>query len=138
MWLKPPETRGYIPADREAESVSKTLEYAFDDWCIARLAARLERAGRPPLLRNARRLLPQPLRSGHGIHAASPRRRRLGIALFTAPVAAERPDYTEGNAWQYTWSVMHDVRGLMALLGGPDAFVRKLDESVPAALRHRG
>ena len=42
-WLKPPETRGYIPADQEAESVSKTLEYAFDDWCIAQLAAKLER-----------------------------------------------------------------------------------------------
>ena len=40
----------------------------------------------------------------------------------------ERSDYTDGNAWQYTWSVMHDVRGLMTLMGGPEAFVHKLDE----------
>ena len=43
-------------------------------------------------------------------------------------VRSEAPDYARGNAWQYTWSVMHDVRGLMMLLGGPQAFVRKLDE----------
>ena len=127
-WLKPPETRGYIPADREAESVSKSLECAFDDWCIARLAARLERQDdrrffetRAGFYRNlfdpATGFMRPRLADGAWASPFSPHQSRLG-----------RPDYTEGNAWQYTWSVMHDVRGLMALLGGPEAFVRKLDE----------
>ncbi|MFO7692012.1 MAG: GH92 family glycosyl hydrolase [Vicinamibacterales bacterium] len=128
MWLKPPETRGYIPADREAESVSKTLEYAFDDWCIAQLAARLER-------QDDRRFFET--RAGFYRSVFDPAtgfmRPRLADGSWKSPFSPresrrERPDYTEGNAWQYTWSVMHDVRGLMALLGGPEAFVRKLDE----------
>ena len=60
-------------------------------------------------------------------------RPRLADGAWASPFAPResvrgRPDYTEGNAWRSAWSVMHDVRGLMALVGGPDAFVRKLDE----------
>jgi len=127
-WLSPPETRGYVPADREAESVSKTLEYAFDDWCIARLAARLER-------QDDRRFFET--RAGFYRNLFDPAtgfmRPRVADGSWRTPfsprqVRSEAPDYARGNAWQYTWSVMHDVRGLMMLLGGPQAFVRKLDE----------
>jgi predicted alpha-1,2-mannosidase len=127
-WLKPPETRGYIPADREPESVSKTLEYAFDDWCIAQLAARLER-------QDDRRFFEA--RAGFYRNLFDPAtgfmRPRLADGSWKAPFSPrhaqrERSDYTEGNAWQYTWSVMHDVQGLLMLMGGPDAFVRRLDE----------
>jgi len=127
-WLKPPETRGYIPADRETESVSKTLEYAFDDWCIAQLAARLERL-------DDRRFFET--RAGFYRNLFDPAtgfmRPRLADGSWKAPFSPrysqrDAHDYTEGNAWQYTWSVMHDVGGLMALMGGPQAFVRRLDE----------
>jgi len=126
-WLKPPETRGYIPADREPESVSKTLEYAFDDWCIAQLAARLER-------QDDRRFFET--RAGFYRNLFDPAtgfmRPRQSDGSWKAPFSprqmpAGRPDYTDANAWQYSWSVMHDVRGLIELMGGPDAFVRKLD-----------
>ncbi len=127
-WLKPPETAGYIPADREPASVSKTLEYAFDDWCIAQLAARLERVddrrffeARAGLYRN----LFDP--------ATGFMRPRLAGGSWKAPFAPraagrDASDYAAGNAWLYTWSVMHDVRGLMTLIGGAPSFVRKLDE----------
>jgi len=127
-WLKPPETRGFIPADREPESVSKTLEYAFDDWCIARLAAKLER-------QDDRRFFET--RAGFYRNLFDPStgfmRGRLADGSWQTPFSPrsakqELHPYTEGNAWQYTWSVMHDVRGLMTLMGGRDAFVRKLDE----------
>jgi predicted alpha-1,2-mannosidase len=127
-WLKPPETRGYIPADREPESVSKLLEYAYDDWCIAQVAARLERL-------EDRRFFET--RAGFYRNAFDPStgfmRPRLVDGSWKAPFSPRRSpggarDYTGGNAWQYTWSVMHDVRGLMGLLGGPEAFARKLDE----------
>jgi predicted alpha-1,2-mannosidase len=126
-WLKPPETRGYIPADREAESVSKTLEYAFDDWCIAQLAAKLER-------QDDRRFFETRAGFYRNVFDASTgfMRPRLADGSWKAPFSPRftqqrAHDYTEGNAWQYTWSVMHDVRGLMTLMGGPEAFVRKLD-----------
>lgn len=127
-WLKPPETRGYIPADEDVESVSKTLEYAYDDWCIARLAAKLERQA-------DRRFFDT--RAGFYRNVFDPStgfmRGRLADGSWRTPFSPrlsqrEQHDYTEGNAWQYSWSVMHDVRGLMTLMGGADAFVRKLDE----------
>jgi predicted alpha-1,2-mannosidase len=147
-WLKPPEIRGYIPADRETESVSMALEYAFDDWCIAQLAAKLER-------QDDRRFFEA--RAGFYRNLFDPStgfmRPRLADGSWKAPFSPrepprERADYTGGNAWQYTWSVMHDVRGLMTLMGGPEAFVRKLDalfdqasvvegETVPADLAAR-
>lgn len=127
QWLNGPDTRGYIPCDREPESVSKTLEYAYDDWCIARLAGKLERA-------SDRRLFEA--RAGFYKNLFDPStgfvRPRLSDGSWKAPFSPrhlqrERHDYTGGTAWQYTWSVMHDVRGLMTLMGGPDAFVKKLD-----------
>ena len=126
-WLKPPETRGYIPADRETESVSKTLEYAFDDWCIAQLAAKLER-------QDDRRFFETRAGFYRNLFDASTgfMRPRLADGSWKTPFSPrhsqqDRHDYTDGNAWQYTWSVMHDVRGLMTLMGGAEAFVRRLD-----------
>jgi len=60
-------------------------------------------------------------------------RPRLADGSWKAPFSptysqSEQHDYTEGNAWQYSWSVMHDVGGLMALMGGAERFVRRLDE----------
>jgi predicted alpha-1,2-mannosidase len=128
MWLKPPESRGYIPSDREPGSVSKTLEYAFDDWCIAQLAARLER-------QDDRRFFEARAGFYRNLFDASIgfMRPRLADGAWKAPFSPrhserERSDYAEGNAWQHTWSVLHDVRGLMMLMGGPQAFVRRLDE----------
>jgi predicted alpha-1,2-mannosidase len=127
-WLKPPETRGFIPADQEAGSVSKTLEYAFDDWCIARLAAKLERLDDRRFFETRAQFYRNVFDPATGFM-----RPRLAGGSWKAPFSPrysqqDRPDYAGGNAWQYTWSVMHDMRGLMMLLGGPQAFVRKLDE----------
>ncbi|MCX6550202.1 MAG: GH92 family glycosyl hydrolase [Acidobacteria bacterium] len=127
-WLKPPETRGYIPADQEVESVSKTLEYAFDDWCISQLAGKLERTA-------DRRFFEA--RAGTYKNLFDPStgfmRGRMSDGSWKTPFSPKfsqhrQDEYTEGNGWQYTWSVMHDVRGLMGLVGGPDAFVKKIDE----------
>jgi predicted alpha-1,2-mannosidase len=127
-WLSSATPLGYLPADKEVESVSKTLEYAYDDWCIARLAAKLERL-------SDRRLFEARAANYRNLFDPSTgfMRPRLANGSWKAPfspsqVERERHDYTEGNAWQYSWSVMHDVRGLMTLMGGPAAFVKRLDE----------
>ncbi|MEI6666529.1 MAG: GH92 family glycosyl hydrolase [Acidobacteriota bacterium] len=127
-WLKPPETRGYIPADQEPESVSKLLEYAYDDWCIAQLAAKLERPADRRFFETRAGFYKNVFDASTGFM-----RGRLADGSWRTPFSPrlsqhEHSDYTEGNAWQHTWAVMHDVGGLMGLMGGPDAFVRKLDE----------
>jgi len=107
--------------------VSKTLEYAFGDWCIAQMAARLERL-------EDRRFFETRAGFYRNVFDASTgfMRPRLVDGSWKAPFSPRDPqragrDYTSGNAWQYTWSVMHDVRGLMGSWR-PEAFVRKLDE----------
>jgi len=117
----------YIPADLENESVSKTLEYAYDDWCIAEMAKDLgkdsiyqvfsERASYYKNLWDAEtKFMRGKLANGEWKPGFDP--------LFSK----HRDDeYTEGNAWQYSWFVPHDIKGLVELHGGVDNFVCKLD-----------
>lgn len=118
---------GYIPTDHEVESVSKTLEYAYDDWCIARMA---EETGNPgqavPFYRRSqfyRNVFDTASRFMRGRTSAGAWREPFD------PLAVDHRlnDYTEGNAWQYSWYVPHDVAGLIALHGGEEAFIRRLD-----------
>lgn len=123
----PQRPMGYIPADMEQESVSKTLEYAYDDWCIAQVAKALgykddyalftERAG---YYRNLFDKTTGFMR-GRNLDGSwrSPFNPRFSTLL--------QPEYTEGNAWQYSWFVPHDVRGLIGLMGGREKFTSRLD-----------
>jgi hypothetical protein len=126
--LRPVRPFSYIPTDLERESVSKTLEYAYDDWCIAQLADELDEeddvstfSERAAFYRNvfdpSTGFMRGRLADGSWKEPFSPR--------FTSH---RQDDYTEGNAWQYSWSVPHDVRGLIELMGGREAFIAKLDE----------
>jgi len=114
---------GFIPAEEEGESVSQTLEYAYDDACIAKVAARLGRD-------DVARVFAE--RAQGYRHLFDPDtgffRARLYGHWFT-PFDPARVDfnYTEANAWQYGFFVPQDVDGLMALYGGPDRFAAKLD-----------
>ncbi len=114
---------GFIPADEEGESVSQTLEYAYDDACIARVAAKLGKdAGEREFLRRARayRHLYDP--------ATGFMRARLHGHWFDPFDPAEvNFHYTEANAWQYTFCVPQDVGGLIRLHGGERRFAAQLD-----------
>ena len=125
--VRPVRPPGYVPADRESESVSKTLEYAYDDWCIARVARVLGYAADDSLFT---------ARSGYYRNLFDPstgfmRGRNLDgsrVSPFDPRFSTQKqPEYTEGNAWQYTWFVPHDVEGLIALMGGKESFTAKLD-----------
>ncbi len=114
---------GYLAADQESESVSKTLEYAYDDYCIAQMARAM---GRDDTARRFDR------RAQGWRHLFDPvsrcfRPRRNGQWL--EPFDPRRVDnnYTEANAWQYRFSVPQDPAGLMKLYGGPEAFAAVLD-----------
>lgn len=118
---------GYVPIDEEGEAASKTLEYAFDDWTIARMAQAMgktdvaatfdKRAGN---WRNA-------FDKDTGFMRA---RKRDGSfrTPFDPSASGYGTDYTEGNAWQYSWYVPQDVAGLTAAHGGSDKLLARLDE----------
>jgi len=119
--------RGYVPRDGPdgAQSASRTLEYAYDDWCIARLG---EALGRPREETDVFRR-----RSENWRNVFCPEK---GMVCGRARDGSWDPDFspvrwgydfTEGTPLHYTWSVFHDIPGLMAAMGGRDAFERTLD-----------
>jgi predicted alpha-1,2-mannosidase len=117
---------GYVPIDEEGEAASKTLEYAFDDWTIARVAADM---GRKDVATTFEQ------RAGNWKHAFDPKtgfmRARKRDGSFREPFDPDASgygtDYTEGNAWQYSWYVPQDVAGLAAAHGGVDKLLARLD-----------
>lgn len=118
---------GYIPSELEVEAVSKTLEYAFDDAAIAALARELgkkEEADYFEKRANAFRTL---FDKKTGFMRGKDQYGDWVKNFRPTHVDHRKTDYTEANAWQYTWFVPHDVPALIDLFGGNDAFVKKLD-----------
>jgi predicted alpha-1,2-mannosidase len=132
--LAPYRRYGYIPADKESESVSKTLEYAYDDWCIARMAEALgheaERAKYDRRAGSWRNLLDP------GTGFMRPKRNAAWLVPFR-PTEVDF-NFTEANSWQYTFFVPHDISGEMDALGGPAAYAAKLDSLFAAPPRTTG
>lgn len=114
---------GFVAAEDEPESVSKTLEYAYDDWCIA-LAAR--QVGR---MDEYARFLVRAQGYKHLFDPATGFARARVEGHWFAPFdpAEVNVNYTEANAWQYAFFAPQDIDGLMALYGGREAFAAKLD-----------
>ncbi|HEY5798878.1 MAG TPA: glycoside hydrolase family 92 protein, partial [Burkholderiaceae bacterium] len=128
--LKHYRTMGYIPADREYESVSTTLEYAYDDWAVARLAdavgAKKDAAHLRKRSRNYRNLFDPKVRF---------MRPRTRAGSWLEPFHPSNNgasyrwrDFTESNSWQATFLIQHDLYAYIQLFGGAQAFERKLDE----------
>jgi predicted alpha-1,2-mannosidase len=125
-WMK---EYGYIPYDLEdaSESVAKTMEYAIADWCVARLAKELGHDEDYDYFLNRSR--------AYRFFFDTQRQFVRGLSskgVFREPFDPFRSshrvdDYTEGNAWQYTWLVPHDVYGLIDIFGGEKQFISKLD-----------
>jgi len=122
--LKSYKEYGYIPVSKESESVSKTLEYAYDDWCIAAMAKALGKG-------EDYEYFMKRAQSYKNIYDPSTgfMRGRINGGWFSPFDPREvNFNYTEANSWQYSFFVPQDVSGLMDLMGGSDAFVNKLDQ----------
>lgn len=126
--------RGYIDASDAGESVSKTLEYAYDDWCIARVAAKLGRTDDAARFFRRAQSWKNLFDPSTGFMRARVEGRWFGPF---DPVEVNN-NYTEANAWQYSFFVPQDVDGLMRLLGGAGALGRKLDGLFSADSRTTG
>ena len=117
---------GYVPYDVNInENVARTLEYAYDDWCIYRLAQALGRSVDEQNLYAARALNYRNVFDKE----TNLMRGRNANGEFQTPFSPLKwgDAFTEGNSWHYTWSVFHDPEGLIRLMGGKDKFVEMLD-----------
>ena len=117
---------GYVPYDVKInENAARTLEYAYDDFAIYQLAKALKRP-QSEIDRFAKR-------SQNYKNLFDPKtglmRGKNKDGSFQSPFNPFKwgDAFTEGNSWHYTWSVFHDVQGLIGLMGGPQKFVTKLD-----------
>lgn len=120
-------TLGYIPCDRENESVAKALEYAYDDYCISVLAEAVgdyKNQEKYARFAKAYELYFDPsTRFMRGLDSKGEWR-----SPFNPKSSNHRfDDYCEGNAWQWTWFTPHDIEGLVKLMGGKQGFIGKLD-----------
>jgi predicted alpha-1,2-mannosidase len=117
---------GYVPVDKDGEATSKTVEYAFDDWTIARTARAMGRIDIADAFDK---------RAGDWRNVFDVKtgfvRPRLADGTFREPFDPARAGadsgFTEGNAWQYSWYAPQDIGGLIRLLGGDTHLVGKLD-----------
>ena len=118
---------GYIPFDKENESVAKAMECAIADWSVAQVAKSMGKDDDYKCFKQ--------LSEGYK-HYFDPElqfmRGKDSDGKFREPFnpfhsVHRENDYTEGTAWQYTWLVPHDVEGLVGLFGSKDAFLHKLD-----------
>lgn len=128
---------GYVPFDREMESVARTLEYAYDDHAVARFAALTGDTAVATLFEK---------RAGNYRNVIDPQsllaRGRGSDGSWRTPFDPFRSehrkdDYCEGNAWQWTFFVPHDVEGLAAWMGGKEVLAARLDSlfTLPSALQ---
>ena len=119
-------TLGYVPYDVNInENAARTLEYAYNDWCIYQIAKALGRPKKELDLyakraMNYRNLFDKETKLMRG---------KNKDGKFMAPFSPLKwgDAFTEGNSWHYTWSVFHDPQGLIDLMGGRETFVAMLD-----------
>ena len=116
--------QGYIPSNIKRESVSCTLEYAYDDWAIARMAQAM---GRDDVFGEYARRALNYVNVFDGSTCFF--RGRQSDGNWSAPFEefATGRDYTEATPWHYRFFVPHDVNGLIQLFGSREAFIREMD-----------
>ena len=130
---------GYFPTDlTEVESVSSTLESVYDDYAAADMAKRMGKeedaayfSKRADFYKNLFDTQTQFMRPRN----ANGTWKTPFDPSEVAHAESKGGDYTEGNAWQYTWHVQHDVPGLISLFGGEEAFLNKLDSVFTVELK---
>ena len=117
---------GYVPYDVKInESAARTLEYAYDDWCIYQLGRAL---GKPE---KEIKIFAKRAMNYKNLYDKETKlmRGRMKDGKFQAPFNPLKwgDAFTEGNAWHYTWSVFHDPQGLINLMGGKEMFNQMMD-----------
>lgn len=120
---------GYIPYEKLDESVTISLEYAYDDWCVAQMALALENEEDYVFFMKRSEAYKKLFDAKTGFM-----RGKSAKGKWNAPFDPKRSnhrehtDYTEGNAWQHSWFVLHDVPNFIKMHGGNKPFLKKLEQ----------
>jgi predicted alpha-1,2-mannosidase len=126
--IQPYNRLGYVPADKETDAVSRTLEYAYDDWCIAQVARKLGKADDYATYMSRALSYKNVFDPVTGLMRGrflDGRWRPAFDPLEPFPLGVG--DFTEGNSWQYSWFVPQNIFGLIDGMGGEQRFGNKLD-----------
>lgn len=118
---------GYVPCDKDNEAVAKALEFAYNDWCISIFAdslGEIEQAKKYASFAKAYQIYYD---AETGFMRGVDSKGEWRTPFNPSASNHRKDDYCEGNAWQWTWFVPHDVDGLMRLMGGRKQFASKLD-----------
>jgi len=121
---------GYIPHNLLDESVTITLEYAYNDWCVAQIAKELGKTEDYNYFLNRSRAYEHLFDAETGFMRGKDETGKAWKEPFDPKYSAHRvhAEYTEGNAWQHSWFVLHDVDNLIKMHGGEDNFTDKLEQ----------
>lgn len=127
---------GYVPCDEIQESVSKTLEYAYQDWCIAQMAKALDKKEDYLYFTKMSLNFVNLFDPGTGLMRGKTSDREWKTPFSPLYSKHRADEYTEANAWQYAWFVPHNIEKLITLHGGKQQFARKLDSlfTMPSTL----
>lgn len=134
LGLEAYKQRGFISIDDEHESVSKTLEYAYDDWCIAQMAKILNKTDEYDYFMHRS----QNWKNVFDKQTGHMRPKKNGGWDKPFDPREVNNNYTEGNSWHYTFFVPQDIEGLIDAYGGYDKFEAKLDEMFNAPSQTTG
>ena len=119
------DSLGYVPYDVIGESAARTLEYAYADFCLYKLA--IDQKKDPSVVETFRKRAGNYKNLFYEKYKLMAGRDSKGNFRSDFNPFAWGGDFTEGNSWQYTWSVFHDPAGLAKLMGGQNVFVQMLD-----------
>ncbi|MDX1912160.1 MAG: GH92 family glycosyl hydrolase, partial [Saprospiraceae bacterium] len=125
---------GFVPSDKEPESASKTLEYAYDDWCISQMARSMGKNDVAEKYARRAQSYKNLFDPGSGFFRA----RRGGAWHSPFDPYEVNFNYTEANAWQYRFAAPHDISGMMQLLGGREALTAAIDSLFTARSKTTG
>ena len=118
------KTHGYVPSDKENWSLSKTMEYAYDDYCIAKMA---EAMGKSEIAETFYRRSQNYKNTFNPASSFMQPRDSKGNFMDDYDPEEYIEDICESNGWQYYWYVPHDIDGLISLTGGMERFGERLD-----------
>jgi len=121
---------GYIPYNTVDESVTITLEYAYDDWCVAQMAKALGKQKDYEYFAERAKAYKELFDPETGFMRGKAKDGETWNTLFDPKHSnhRENTDYTEGNAWQHSWFVLHEPKEFIALHGGVEDFTEKLEQ----------
>ncbi|TMU54652.1 GH92 family glycosyl hydrolase [Flagellimonas algicola] len=128
--LAPYKEFGYIPYTSLDESVTISLEFAYNDWCVAQMAKALGKDEDYAYFLNRSNAYKHLFDANTGFMRGKSKDGQSWNQPFDPKHSnhREHTDYTEGNAWQHSWFVLHDVPGFIKLHGGPEPFTTKLEQ----------